>query len=154
MKTQLAAKTQLVGRGEGFKKRFKSSISKRSNTMNAHNPSYRILARGLSAIFALILMVGVVFGQNIRNGGTFINSSPMSVKNFNNAKNGTGGVLKNYSSITLTGGGSFFNRDSVTSQATGTGIFYNYGSGLNATVGTLVGAYTFDNSNGKTIRFT
>ncbi len=115
----------------------------------------RILGRGMAVVIALVLMVGHMVGQNIRNGGTFINSSPLSVKNFNNARGALkNGVLKNYSTITLTSGGGFFNRDSVGAQATGTGIFYNYGSGINATVGALNGAHTFDNSNGKTLNDT
>ena len=158
MKTQNATENPLVGRGGGNANKLQSSISKRRNIMTTQSSFNKTFHRYLGLLLVVVLATGMVFGQNVRNKGTFINASPMSVRNFNNG-HGAGaannrGTLINYSTITFTSAGSFFNYDSVGAQVSGTGTVYNYGSTINSSTGTMNGAYSIDVSNGQLLNDT
>lgn len=110
---------------------------------------FRQLVRGMSiALLAIGFAAVAMAAGRMRNNGKILNNngSTISAPGFNNGKNGTGGIIRNAGTISITNGGGFFNYDSVSSN--GPGQFFNvYGAGLGSG-GNLNGAVTFNNGTG------
>jgi len=100
-----------------------------------------IIRMGVAVVLGLVMLVGITYGQTLRNRGVFRNTGTSTYNNIENYRTGTAGTIINSGSLTVNN--TLDNDDGAAAQ----GTIRNYIGGTGA--GTLTVTTAFTNEGGS-----
>jgi len=95
-----------------------------------------IIRMGVAVVLGLVMLVGITYGQTLRNRGVFRNTGTSTYNNIENYRTGTAGTIINSGSLTVNN--TLDNDDGATAQ----GTIRNYIGGTGAGTLTVTAAFT------------